>query len=79
MRTLQRLFAEYIGVGPKWVIQRLRILDAARAAHAGRPADWSALSNDLGFSDQSHLTRAFTSVVGTPPRTYERSLETSGT
>lgn len=77
-RTLQRLFAEYVGVGPKWVIQRFRILDAARAAHSGDATDWAALAADLGFSDQSHLTRAFTAVMGAPPRTYERDARTSG-
>ncbi|WP_072690023.1 helix-turn-helix domain-containing protein [Rhodococcus marinonascens] len=72
-RTLQRLFAEYVGVGPKWVIQRFRILDAAAAAHSGDPIDWSALAYELGFSDQAHLTRVFTQVVGTPPATYQRT------
>jgi transcriptional regulator GlxA family with amidase domain len=28
-RTLQRLFAKYVGVGPKWVIQRYRLHEAA--------------------------------------------------
>ena len=27
-RTLQRLFARYVGVGPKWVMQRYRLHDA---------------------------------------------------
>jgi transcriptional regulator GlxA family with amidase domain len=72
LRSLQRLFSEYVGVGPKWVIARWRILDAAAAAHSGEPVDWAALAVDLGFSDQAHLTRAFTAVVGTPPVTYER-------
>ncbi|QGG42276.1 helix-turn-helix domain-containing protein [Aeromicrobium yanjiei] len=71
LRTLQRQFTAYLGIGPKWVVQRFRLLDAAAAAHAG-PTDWAALAVDLGFADQSHLTRAFTAVVGTPPRTYER-------
>jgi AraC-like DNA-binding protein len=74
LRSLQRLFTEYVGIGPKWVIQRYRILDAAAAAHAGEPVDWAALALELGFSDQAHLTRAFTKVVGTPPGTYQRSL-----
>jgi AraC-like DNA-binding protein len=74
LRSLQRLFTEYVGIGPKWVIQRYRILDAAAAAHAGEPVDWAALAVELGFSDQAHLTRAFTQVVGTPPATYLRSL-----
>ena len=77
LRSLQRLFTEYVGVGPKWVIQRFRILDAAAAAHAGGTTDWAALATELGFSDQAHLTRAFTRVVGTPPATYARDPATS--
>ncbi|MGH3330612.1 MAG: AraC family transcriptional regulator [Nocardioidaceae bacterium] len=77
LRTLQRLFTEYVGIGPKWVIQRFRILDAAAAAHQGRPVDWAALAHDLGFSDQAHLTRAFTQVVGVPPATYQKDPGTS--
>nr|EJJ01169.1 transcriptional regulator, AraC family [Rhodococcus sp. JVH1] len=73
LRTLQRLFTEYVGIGPKWVIQRFRILDAAGAAHSGERIDWSALAYELGFSDQAHLTRVFTHVVGTPPATYQRT------
>lgn len=73
LRSLQRLFSEYVGIGPKWVIARWRILDAAAAAHGGEPVDWAALAVELGFSDQAHLTRAFTAVVGTPPVTYERN------
>lgn len=36
VRSLQRLFAEYVGAGPTWVIQRCRLQDAAyaRQAHA---------------------------------------------
>ena len=31
---LQRLFAEYVGVGPKWVMRRARLHEAARARRA---------------------------------------------
>ncbi|HEU4515032.1 MAG TPA: helix-turn-helix domain-containing protein [Nocardioidaceae bacterium] len=72
LRSLQRAFTEYVGIGPKWVIQRFRILEAAAAALAETPVDWAALAQELGFSDQAHLTRAFTQVVGTPPATYRR-------
>jgi AraC-like DNA-binding protein len=72
LRSLQRLFTEYVGIGPKWVVARFRILDAAAAAHSGEPVDWAELAAELGFSDQAHLTRVFTSVVGTPPATYRR-------
>jgi AraC-like DNA-binding protein len=72
LRTLQRMFTAYLGIGPKWVVQRFRLLDAAAAAHDGGRTDWGALAAELGFSDQAHLTRAFRAVVGTPPATYER-------
>ena len=72
LRTLQRQFTAYLGIGPKWVVQRFRLLDAAAAAHAGTRTDWAALATELGFSDQAHLTRAFSSVVGTPPATYAK-------
>lgn len=77
LRTLQRLFTEYIGIGPKWVIQRFRILDAAAAAQSDTQVDWADLAHELGFSDQAHLTRAFTQVVGTPPATYWRDARPS--
>lgn len=76
LRSLQRLFTEYVGIGPKWVIQRFRILEAAAAATGDRPVDWSALAQELGFSDQAHLTRAFRQVVGSPPETYRRDPAT---
>ena len=72
LRSLQRVFTEYVGIGPKWVIQRFRILEVAAAALGDEPVDWASLAHDLGFSDQAHLTRAFTQVVGTPPATYRR-------
>jgi len=72
LRSLQRTFTEYVGIGPKWVIQRFRILEAAAAAIADTPVAWAVLAQDLGFSDQAHLTRVFTQVVGTPPATYRR-------
>lgn len=72
LRSLQRLFGEYVGIGPKWVVARFRILDAAAVAHRGAPVDWAALAADLGYADQAHLTRVFTQVVGTPPETYRK-------
>jgi AraC-like DNA-binding protein len=77
LRNLQRLFTEYLGIGPKWVIQRFRILDAAAAAHSGQSTNWSDLAQDLGFSDQAHMTRVFSQVVGTPPATYRRDPGTT--
>src|SRR6185437_2468772 len=52
VRTLQRLFADYVGVSPKWVMRRARLHDAAEHAGSGEPVDWAALASDLGYADQ---------------------------
>ena len=72
-RRLQRLFAEYVGVSPKWVMRRARLHEAALRADAGGPdsdVDWAALAADLGYADQAHLTRDFTATLGVPPSRY---------
>jgi AraC-like DNA-binding protein len=69
-RTLQRLFADYVGVSPKWVMRRARLHDAAERADSGDPVDWAALASDLGYADQAHLTRDFTVTIGVPPARY---------
>ena len=70
-RTLQRRFERYLGVGPKWVIQRRRIHEALDEIEHGRALDWSALALRLGFADQAHFVHAFTELVGQPPAAYE--------
>ena len=70
VRRLQRLFAEYVGVSPKWVMRRARLHEAAERAGSGDPVDWAALSADLGYADQAHLTRDFTATLGVPPARY---------
>lgn len=69
-RTLGRWFDSYVGVSPKAVIQRHRLLDVAAAANAGEDVDWAALASRLGYADQSHLIRHFQAVVGESPARY---------
>ncbi|KRF17443.1 AraC family transcriptional regulator [Nocardioides sp. Soil797] len=69
-RTLQRLFRRYVGVGPKWVLQRYRLHDAVSLIDAGDAPDLAMLAADLGWFDQAHFTRDFTELVGVPPREY---------
>jgi len=71
-RTLQRLFAKYVGVSPKWVIQRYRLHEAAEQLVAGGSISQSALALNLGYSDQAHFVRDFKSIVGTSPAAYAR-------
>ncbi len=70
VRLLQRRFADHVGLGPKTVIRRYRLHEAAERARRGAVPDWGSLAAELGFSDQSHLTREFTAVLGTPPARY---------
>jgi AraC-like DNA-binding protein len=71
-RRLQRMFADYVGVSPKWVMRRARLHQAALRAEAGGPAavNWAELAAELGYADQAHLTRDFTATIGVPPARY---------
>jgi len=71
-RSLQRLFAEWVGVSPKWVLQRHRVHLAADliAADPVRPlADVAAV---VGYYDQAHLSTDFARALGVPPAAYAR-------
>ena len=72
VRALQRLFRRFVGVGPKWVLQRYRLHDAVTAIDTdpGVMADLAGLAASLGWSDQSHFNRDFTAAVGVSPHAY---------
>ncbi|TWI49927.1 transcriptional regulator, AraC family [Pseudoduganella flava] len=72
-RGLQRLFRDYVGVPPKWVVQRFRLQEAAALLVNPASPDLAALAQRLGFFDQAHLTRAFTALVGRSPLEYWKS------
>jgi AraC-like DNA-binding protein len=69
-RSVQRLFADYVGLGPSWVIRRYRLHEAAARATEGGDVDWARLAVTLGYYDQAHLVREFTATVGTAPARY---------
>lgn len=70
VRRLQRRFAGYVGVGPKWVIRRCRLQEVTERMARGVAVDWARLAAELGYADQAHLTRDFTAMVGEPPTWY---------
>lgn len=74
VRTLQRLFSRYVGVSPKWVIQRYRLQDAAELIEQGCIPDWAALSHDLGYYDQAHFIKDFKALIGKSPEEYRKGL-----
>ncbi|MFF3940647.1 DUF6597 domain-containing transcriptional factor [Streptomyces phaeofaciens] len=73
VRSLQRLFAGYVGVSPKWAILRYRIHEALELAGTRDDLDWATLAADLGYADQAHLARDFTTTVGVPPTAYAQA------
>ncbi|MFF5990871.1 AraC family transcriptional regulator [Prauserella flavalba] len=70
VRTLQRLFADQVGVSPKWAIRVYRLSDAARRIADDPALGHARLASELGYSDQAHFVRDFTAVVGTSPARY---------
>ncbi|MGZ6267514.1 MAG: helix-turn-helix domain-containing protein [Candidatus Limnocylindrales bacterium] len=74
-RWLQQLFREYVGIGPKWLIQRRRLPAAAREIRAIARPNWAAIAYDLGYSSQQHFITDFRQVLGTTPVGYKRDLE----
>jgi len=71
-RSLQRIFNEYVGVSPKWVIRRYRLHELIEKFNSGAPVDLPQLALDLGYFDQAHLINDFKSVVGYSPTQYQK-------
>jgi AraC-like DNA-binding protein len=72
-RALQRLFSDYVGVSPKWVIRRFRLHDAASRLANAEDVNLTYLAQELGYADQAHFTRDFKAIVGRSPSDYRRS------
>ncbi len=70
VRELQRLFAEHVGIGPKWVIRRYRLREVTEQLAGGTPIDWARLSAELGYADQAHFARDFKGMFGESPTRY---------
>ncbi len=63
-----RRFRSEIGATPHAYAMQIRLRLARRAITAG--TSLADVASDLGFADQSHLTRAFVRQFGVPPGRY---------
>ncbi|MDZ5647174.1 helix-turn-helix transcriptional regulator [Nitrospirillum sp. BR 11828] len=85
VRALQRLFADLVGMTPKWVIRRARLHEAAhrlaqeerdqkgrdqKGRAGGAALDLTTLAQDLGYFDHAHFTHDFKQVIGQSPSAY---------
>ncbi len=76
-RSLQRLFSEYVGASPKWVIRRYRLHELIEKFNSGAKVNWAQLALDLGYFDQAHLINDFKSIVGVSPVEYGKMISPS--
>jgi AraC-like DNA-binding protein len=59
-----------VGLGPKTLIQRYRLHDAADRLAEDPQADLARLAAELGWSDHAHFTHDFKDLIGLPPSEY---------
>jgi AraC-like DNA-binding protein len=71
-RKLQRLFSQYVGISPKWVIKLYRLQNAAEVMDKSSHYDSLKLSAELGYYDQSHFIKDFKSIIGKTPDEYAK-------
>ena len=74
-RTLQRIFEEYVGVNPKWVIRRYRLHEVVERLNSGETLQAADLAQELGYFDQSHFIHDFRSIVGYSPGQYQSLVQ----
>lgn len=74
LRALQRLFSRYVGISPKWMIQRYRLHEALEQLDADAEPDWPRLALELGYFDQAHFIKDFKALVGRTPSEYARKF-----
>ena len=67
LRTLQRLFDDYVGLSPKWVVDRYRMLEAVETLNAGAADGLTELAHRLGYFDQAAFNHAFEKLTGKAP------------
>ena len=66
-RRFIELFSEETGLTPKLFCRVMRFQAAIRAAQGGRAVNWSGLSADCGYFDQSHFIYDFRAFSGLSP------------
>jgi len=68
-RHLERLFAKYIGLSPKFYARIIRFSAIFQLIQQENPG-WIALACEAGFYDQSHFIRNFKAFTGEDPSQY---------
>jgi AraC-like DNA-binding protein len=67
-RSLHRHFLGTIGLPPKHYSRSERLKSLILETDKCINPDWSSIAQDFGFSDQSHMTREVSSLMGVSPK-----------
>ncbi len=73
-RQLERLFAKYVGLSPKFYCRVIRMKYVFELMQANDNS-WSDLVYQSGFYDQSHFIKNFKEFTGEDPTNYGFSIE----
>jgi AraC-like DNA-binding protein len=65
---LLRVFCAEVGMSPHAYLESVRIRHAQRLIRTGKPLAEVAI--EVGFSNQSHMTRSFRKIIGVTPGQY---------
>lgn len=64
LRQLQRRFRNSTGLSPKTFARVRRFRSAAAELLTENPRPWATVAYEAGYSDQSHLAREFSQLIG---------------
>jgi transcriptional regulator GlxA family with amidase domain len=69
-RQLERLYQGQVGMTPKQYAQLLRVEKARLTLKDASISSTTRLATELGYYDQAHFIREFSSVIGQTPYAY---------
>jgi AraC-like DNA-binding protein len=74
-REVQRLCRHYLAFGPKHVLRRVRLREAAERIKNGESENFAGLAVALGYFDHAHFAHDFKAVTGRSPSQWSRELK----
>jgi AraC-like DNA-binding protein len=75
MRSLQRAFAEEVGLRPKAMQRISRLQRAIGHSRADESLPWAAIAARAGYFDEAHLNRDFRALAGCSPSQFAPRAE----
>ena len=74
-RTMQRIFAEEVGLSPKELLRIMRVQRALALSRQEPPLRWITIAAQAGYHDQPHFVREFRELVGCTPTAFRADPE----